>query len=351
MSGVSRAAVMSAAVAAEMVSLFKKELEFCKVNEKETVALLTEPRFEQTYPSAFMAAAKDLGADVFTLITPTLRDPRASFPGQAVTESLKQADLVVDMTQIPGPSGSPFLYTDATNEILASGSRIIMVNHAVDVLRRLLPEPRIAKRSRAGAEFFENVETIRLNSAAGTELTLSKKGRPSSCQCGYVEETGQWDHWPSAQVACAPLEDSANGTLVLDTGDWVVNFGRMITAPVTIEIRNGKATEIKGGSDAVHLREWFRSWNDEWAYGVSHIGWGCENRAIWGASIMDVESYYANTLVAFGSNFFKGPARFCGLGGKNRSLAHLDIGLRDCDFYADGNLVTSKGNIVPDALK
>jgi 2,5-dihydroxypyridine 5,6-dioxygenase len=341
---------MSTAVAAEMVSLFKKELEYCRVKEKETVALFTEPRFDQTYPAAFTAASKELGSDVFTLLIPSLRDPHAPFIGKAVTESLKQADLVVDMTQIPGGQ-SPFLYTDATNEILTSGSRIIMVNHPVDVLRRLLPDPRIAKRSQAGAEFFEKTETIRVTSAAGTDLTLSKKGRPSSFQKGYSDEPGQWDHWPSAQVACAPLEDSSNGTLVLNTGDWVVNFGRMISDPVTIKIKNGRATDIQGGSDAVHIREWFRSWNDEWAYGVSHIGWGCEDRAIWGASIMDVESFYANTLIAFGSNFFKGPAKHCGLGGKNRSLAHMDIGLRNCDFYADDKLITSKGKIVQDALK
>jgi 2,5-dihydroxypyridine 5,6-dioxygenase len=339
--------------AAEITSLFRKELEFCRVNEKETVALFTEPRFDQSYSAAFVAASKDLGADVFTLLIPSLREPNLSFPGKAVTESLKQADLVVDMTMLPGPgfhSLSPFLYTDASNEILASGSRILMVNHAVDVLRRLLPDQRIAKRCRAGAEFLEKAETIRLTSAAGTDLALNKKGRPSNCQRGYVDEPGQWDHWPSAQVGCAPLEDSSNGTLVLDTGDWVVNF-RMIRDPVTIRIKNGRAIDIQGGSDAMELREWFRLWNDEWAYGVSHIGWGCEDRAIWGASVMDIESYYANTLIAFGSNFFKGPAKYCGLGGKNRSLAHLDIGLRNCDFYADGKLITSKGNIVPDALK
>ena len=335
---------MYSAVATEMVSLFRKELEFCKVKDKETVVLFTEPRFDQAYPAAFVAASKELGADVFTLLVPSLRDPRVPFPGKAVTESLKQADLVVDMTQLPGLT-SPFLYTDATNEILSAGSRIIMVNHAVDVLRRLFPDPRTGRRSRAGAEFLKNVETIRVTSAAGTDLTLSKKDRPSAYQQGYADQPGQWDHWPSAQVLCAPLEDSSNGTLVLNTGDWVVNFDRMISDPVTIKIKNGRATDIQGGSEAVHLREWFRSWNDEWAYGVSHIGWGCEDRAIWGASIIDVESYYANTLIAFGSNFTMD------FGGKNRSLAHMDIGLRNCDFYADDNLITSKGKIVQDTLK
>ena len=339
---------MSSSIVGELVPLFKKELEFCKVKQGETVALFTEPRFEHpSYWQAFMGAAEDLGADVFQVTIPAFRKPEIP---QAITETLQKANLVIDMTQVPGGT-SPWLYTDSHNKVLAAGVRTLMVNHPPQVLRRLLPDPAVAGRARRGAEFLEKAKIIRVKSDAGTDLTLSKQGRIAGLQQGYTDEPGRWDHWPSGGVAAAPLEDSADGTLVLDTGDWIVNFDRMVSEPIKISIKDGKISDIRGGADAAMLRDWFRLWNDEWAYVTSHIGWGCEHRAIWGASIMDVESYYASMLIAFGSNFFIGPARHCGLGGKNRSRAHMDIAARNCDFYVDDVLVTRKGQIVHDDLK
>jgi len=335
-------------IAGELVPIFKKELEFCKVKQGETIALFTEPRFEHSsYPQAFMGAAEDLGADVFQLSIPAFRKP--DIP-QAITEALQKANLVIDMTQVPGGT-SPWLYTDSHNKVLASGVRTLMVNHPPQVLRRLLPDPAVARRARRGAEFLEKAKAIRVKSEAGTDLRLRKEGRIGGLQQGYTDEPGRWDHWPSGGAATAPLEDSANGILVVNTGDWIVNFDRMVNEPVRMTIKDGRITDIRGGADAAMLREWFTQWDDDWAYVTSHIGWGCEHRAIWGASIMDVESHYASMLIAFGSNFFIGPAKHCGLGGKNRSRAHMDIAVRNCDFYVDDVLVTRNGKIVEETLK
>ena len=326
-------------ISAELVSLFKQELEFCKVNKGDAVVLFTERRFGQPYPSAFMSAATEMGADVLEVMIPAVRAGIT----KPVTEALKLADIVIDMTQIPG-GHSPWLYTESHNEVLASGSKTLMVFQPQESLRRLLPDQASTKRARAGAEFFNDVKTIRVKSDAGTDLTCSKEGRMGGFQQGFSDEPGRWDHWPSAQVACAPLETSANGRVVLNTGDFVINFNRMITQPVALTVSNGKITKVDGGPDAVEIEEYVRS-HDSDSRGLAHIGWGCEHRAIWGASTMDVESYFANCLIAFGSNFFKGPAKGCGLGGKNHSNGHLDIGMRGTEFYADDVQITKNGKI------
>ena len=47
----------------DMVALFKKELELCKVGPGEAVGVLSEDRIRQDYAEAFLAAADELGAD------------------------------------------------------------------------------------------------------------------------------------------------------------------------------------------------------------------------------------------------------------------------------------------------
>ena len=332
-------------ISAELVQLFREELELCKIKSGDTVVIFTEPRFGQPYPSAVMGAATELGAEVFEVMIPAIRKGIS----EPVTKSLKLASIVVDMTQIPG-SHSPWLYSKSHNQVLAAGVKTLMVFQPQESLRRLFPDPASTKRVRAGAAFFDDVKTIRLKSDAGTDLTCSKEGRMGGFQQGFSDEPGRWDHWPSAQVACAPVEGTANGRLVLNTGDWVVNFGRMISQPVELTLADGRVTKVNGGPDAVEIEEYFRS-HDSDSRGLAHIGWGCEHRAVWGASVMDVESYYANCLIAFGSNFFKGPAKGCGLGGKNFSNGHMDIGMRNTEFWADDVLVTKKGKIVYDKVK
>ena len=41
-----------------------------------------------------------------------------------------------------------------------------------------------------------------------------------------------WDHWPSGLVACAPLEDSAQGVYVIQPGDVIVGFSSTPIASV-----------------------------------------------------------------------------------------------------------------------
>ncbi len=54
-----------------MVSLFRQELELCKVKQGEAIAVLSEAEQAVEYASAFMIAARELGADVFNVNLPS----------------------------------------------------------------------------------------------------------------------------------------------------------------------------------------------------------------------------------------------------------------------------------------
>lgn len=331
---------------AELTSLFVEELRLCKVQPGETVVAYTDAGFDPVYAEACTLAARILGADTFKLVNPLSRGP---LPTGAMLETWKAADMVVGM------STTSWLYSDAHNEALASGTRTLMVGEPIEVLARMFPTEDVRRRAEAGARLLEAGSTIRVTSPAGTDLTMSKKGRKGAAQFGIADVPGRWDHWPSGFAACAPIEDSANGVLVLDHMDAPFKLGRYIESPVTIHIENGRIVSFEGGTDAMLLREFFAAANEEEAYGLSHIGWGAHPKARWnamniefpitGAGVMDLESYEGNMLIAFGSNFVDA------LGGQRRCAFHIDIPCLRNSFYVDDVEVVREGEIVIEELK
>ena len=114
----------------DMLTLFRTELELCKVKADEKVVVLSEAEQATEYATAFMIAARELGADVFNLNLPSSSSPnlgaKASDVGtkalagnRPAIEALKSADLVVDLIFL--------LFSKEQLEIQAAGTRILLV--------------------------------------------------------------------------------------------------------------------------------------------------------------------------------------------------------------------------------
>lgn len=333
-------------LSAELTPLFLRELELCNLKEDETLLVFSDSMFNPHYAAAFTGAAMILGSEVIHMQVPHSTQSLAS---RTIVDAWKAADMVIPLT-----SRIPWLYSDAHNEALDSGTRTLMVQEPVDILRRLFPDEAVRKRTRAGAALLSEATSMRVASEAGTDLTLDKTGRPGIGQYGIADVPGRWDHWPSGLVGCAPIEGSVEGTLVLDRGDIILNMGRYVEAPVHFTLREGRIVNIEGGTDARLLEDLFAQAGDEKAYVVSHIGWGTEHRAQWNligtrffesGGVMDAESFYGNMQIAFGSNF----SRF--LKGENKVSFHLDLPTRNHSIWVDGELIVDEGVIVPEELQ
>lgn len=331
---------------AELFTLFKNHLKLCKVKEGETVILFTETEFNEQYPAACLAAARELGAESFLMTFPT---DIKTLNSKAIMNAWKSADMIIGMTSAIG-----WLYSDAHNEALKAGARTLMIFEPVDILRRLFPCEEVRQRTINGAKLLDKGKILRITSDAGTDLTMSKEGRPGNAQYGISDIEGRWDHWPSGLVACAPLEGTAEGTMVIDSGDILLDLGRHVQSRIKLTIREGNIVKFEGGTDAKLLKSYFEAGKEKNAYQVSHIGWGTEHRAQWhtiglkfweGGGIMDSESYYGNMQIAFGSNFMDA------FKGKNVCRFHFDIPCRNHSFYVDNQLVIDKGVIIPTELK
>lgn len=339
-------------------SLIVDILKLSQVREDERVALVTTTAYDAATLDAYVTALEDLGAGALRLILPRRTEGRQlTQPLSAyAADALKAADVVVrPVTQEHPPVPDIFMYDEIFTEILFAGTRWLDVVITEEAMRRLYPGQALIERTLAGVELMEQADRIRVTSEAGTDLTLSKVGRSAHKQTGIVDEPGMWDNFGFGLVACAPLEDSAEGTLVLDAGDssGQVAFGnrhRINPEPIKLTFRAGKIVDVEGGHTALMLRRYLEQHAGDGGYRIAHAGWGTHDRAVWGGAQFthaDWESYYGCVMIHFGVNIFNTPCRFSGLGGGSRPPeVHWGGSLLNCNFYLDDELIVERGKIV-----
>lgn len=343
--------------AIDLINLFRRELELCKVKPGEVVAVLSGPNTRPDYVAAFVAAAQQLGGEVFHLALPTPQKDFGAAPTTAQgalwgltpltghrsgVEILKKAGLLVDLVGL--------LHSPEQLEIQKAGTRVLMVVEPPDILARMIARPDSRKRVEAAGRKIAAASELRITSPAGTDLTykLGQYSKTPILQYGYTDQPGRWDHFPGAFAYTWPNEGESNGTIVLSEGDIIFPFKEFVRSDIRITVENGWIKKIEGGFDASHLSHFMAAWKDPDAYAMAHIGWGLDEMALWnGISLINKESaigqdgraYYGNVLWSTGPN--------TDVGGSRNTPAHLDIAMRGASLYLDGEAMVENGVVIP----
>ncbi|OEY65947.1 2,5-dihydroxypyridine 5,6-dioxygenase [Marinobacter sp. X15-166B] len=340
----------------QLTQMFEEVLALSNVDETQSVAVLKSHYSDQRTVRAAFDAAQRLGAKVYSVELPAFNHPRAmgtdmtAYCGdtpltgnRAAQTALEAADLIVDTMML--------LHSPEQEQILKSGTRILLAIEPPEVLARMMPTREDRARVLASKELLEKASLMHVTSKAGTDFRAPLGQYPTVPEYGFVEEPGRWDHWPSGFLFTWPNENEAEGTLVLDKGDIILPFKNYLREQITLEVREGFITGIHGGLDAEYLREYLAYFNDPEVYGISHIGWGLQPRAQWTAMglydksdgiCMDARAFYGNFLFSTGPN--------TEVGGLRKTPCHLDLPLRNCSIYLDDAPVVLEGDVVaPDA--
>ncbi len=321
------------AASTQLIKLFLKHLELCKVHPGEHVLIHTDPGTSPHYAAAYMGAAIQLDADVFQIVHPNY------MPEKAVVDAWVRADIVIDC------SSQPHAYGHIMKEARAAGTRLQRVASPEPVLRRMFPRQEARDRVLIGQKMMSEADTNTITSPSGTDLKLYKKDRHSNGIYGVSDKPGRWDIWPAAMVHVAPEEAKGEGLLVLAPGDYMLVINQYVNENIYLEIKDGLITKITGGSQAGLLRRWFAQFDAQDSYRIAHVGWGCEKRANWLMPGQDNECYYGNMQIAFGSNV--------GIfdGAETLTKSHIDFVCLDNSYWVDDIHVMNQGEFVIDELK
>lgn len=334
----------------DLIELFIEELKLCDVKEGETVVILAEPSSRQDFVGAAFGAAQMLGALVMQVTVPggsTVQLPSSRTGSGAGLQSvadnplarsvLENASMVIDVTT------EGFIHTPLIGDILQAGTRVLFIADPPEVLARHLPTPDDKRRALVAVELMKQSSTLRVTSSAGTDLSADLVDSHPGYQCGYADDAGRWDHWPSTMVLCWPR--TSNGTIVLQAGDVVLPFKDFVREEVTLEIIDGRIQDIRGGADAKLLRLFLDDSDDHEARFLSHMGWGLMKGADWFAlPLYDKENIMGMDARSFAGNFLfsTGPHPFLG----RTTPYHLDIPMRGCTVALDGREVVRDGLLV-----
>ncbi|MFC8125865.1 hypothetical protein [Streptomyces sp. NPDC057302] len=333
----------------DLLDAFTRELRLCKLREGEHVVVLSEPGSRGDYVAAAFGAAKTCGAHVIAATVPggspapmpsthTGAGPGlVSVLGDSTAQDLlKSADLVVDLTR------EGFIHAPVQQEILRAGTRIIFVCDAPDVLIRNLPKESDKDEVLEGVQLLKRSAVMRVTSDAGTDLTVQLAGSKPEFQCGFADDPGRWDHWPSTMVLAWP--EISDGQIVLAEGDILLPFKEYVRHPVTLQIAGGQIEKVSGGAEAELLNTFFDDADDRWARSLSHMGWGLMRTADWFATAMyGKDDLMGMDARAFAGNFLwsTGPHPVLG----RESYAHLDIAMRGCTVRVDDTEVVTGGRL------
>jgi 2,5-dihydroxypyridine 5,6-dioxygenase len=241
------------------------------------------------------------------------------------------------------------LFSKEQLEIQAAGTRILLCLEPLDLLHRLFPLPVIRERVEVGEELLNNAKALRFTNEAGTDVTYQLGVYPVVTQYGYTDTPGRWDHWPSGFVFTGGADDGVDGKVVIAPGDILLPHKMYVQSAINLTIEQGRIVDIRGGVDADLLKEYMESFEDDRAYGVSHIGWGLDHRARWSGFAtdnrgmgMEPRSFYGNVLFSTGPNGE--------LGGTNTTACHVDVPMRNCSLFLDDEPIVVKNEVVHEGM-
>ncbi len=331
---------LSIGAATDLIPLFRRTLGLCQLRSDERVLVYGDHHTPPHYAAAAVSAAQDFGADVFQMIVPTEQPDVLDGPIWKVWHGV---DMVIDLESI-----MTSVYRPLRVSALESGVRVLRVTEPEDVLFRLAPDPTVRERVLRSEQMVKTAGEFRVTSPGGTDITVNVAGRDAFGLWGAVDQRGMWAHWLVGVVVGGANRAGTNGTIVIEIGDMLLAMQHYVSTPITVTVEEGIVTHIEGGLDAHLLRQWFEKWRDPRAHHISHIGWGCDDRADWNrmarkepGGVGDAESLSGVFQIAFGRD----TSWYIG-GGSNDTLAHMDFNCLNTSIWLDGVPISEEGTFI-----
>lgn len=317
-------------------AVFKYAAVPVRMNVKEgmTVSILTDTKIDPVIQEALMAAVKEQQA---TPVMITIA-PLASFgnePPEAAAAAILKTDFVITACS------TAMTHTDAVRAALEKGIPMLaMGGITVDSLTQgasTADYDLVLKITEQIADMLENSSVIKVTSRNGTNVTFSVTGRPAIRISGYVDKISNIASFPGGEVATAPVEGTANGTIVVDGS--MHHVGK-IENPIVFTVKDGKVFKIEGKAEAEKLRRFLDANGDENSFNLAEFAFGTNPSARLTADSQESKRKLGTIHFAIGDNRT--------LGGHTYSKTHLDGLLLEPSVWIDGMMVLDNGKFALD---
>lgn len=262
----------------------------------EEVLIITDDGMDPEVVDAFARSARAEGAEL-VVATMKARPRSGQEPPAQIAHAMRGAKLAIELT-------SQFVHHSvARQSAQREGLRYLYIG---DIDRAMLENPgavyadfrAIAPRIVRMADEITRGQTMRITTAAGTDMTFDLVGRKGRALTGLAQEPSQFGAPPCLEGGVIPKPGGSHGRVVVDA--YCVGVG-LIEEPITVVVEDGRAVDIQGGREAAKLRELLEGANNPNAYNVSEVGIGFNDAALLIDNVTSAESIYGTAHIALGS--------------------------------------------------
>lgn len=310
------------------------------VQRGERLLLVTDEPLDFARNALLAEAVAVQPGELWSFTIPGAARPLTSLPARLLDLS-KAVDVIIALLAEfrAEEQVSPTLLADLL-ALYTGGARVAVGGFITrDILEHELSTDyhQVAAFSTALADHLEGSSSIHLTTQLGTDLRLSAASRAWQRDTGLLHSPG-WGNVPAGEVFVAPVEESAEGVLVIDKS----LPGLALSEPVRIVFEHGRIASIDGSPGGIYLEQALAGVEGEpngaWARVIGEFGIGTNPKARLLGNIMTDEKVLGTVHIALGRNDL--------WGGRNVAPIHLDGVVGQPTVRVDGELLIDDGRFV-----
>jgi aminopeptidase len=298
-----------------------------KVEPGEDVLIVCNPVTEELASLMRIQAQGDGAEATMTVIAE--RDSHAAEPPAPVAAAMIATDAII------APTMQSLSHCFARRAASKAGVRVASLPGVTeDMLARLMDvDMRTLRRRGAAVCAALKAKEARITCANGSDLRLGLEGRTPIVDAGVITEPGAFGNLPCGEGFIAPVEGTAEGTLVVDGS--IAEVGRL-DSPVTLTVSEGHLTEASGEQGA-QLMELLTEHGPD-GTNVAELGIGTNDEAMLTGNVLEDEKILGSAHVAFGAS--------AAIGGGVQVPVHLDCVVLEPTVEVDGKTIAQGGELL-----
>jgi leucyl aminopeptidase (aminopeptidase T) len=298
------------------------------VRDGEEVLVICNPA-TQELGERLRAEADDAGADALRAVMAE-RASHATEPPDSIAAAMPKADVVVALTI------QSLSHTAARKAATEAGVRIAtMPGVTADTLARTMSADleELRRRSMTIAEALTRSSEARITDPNGSDLRLGLEGREGMPDDGELAAPAAWGNLPCGEGFIAPVEGTAEGTLVVDGSIAMIGIPDQ---PAVLTVEAGHIVDATGAGGN-RLMELLSAHGPD-GTNVAELGIGTNEKATLVGEVIEDEKILGTAHVAFGAS--------AGIGGTVQVPIHLDCVVMKPDVSVDGEPLVGGGELL-----
>ncbi|MBV6402864.1 MAG: hypothetical protein CNIPEHKO_03180 [Anaerolineales bacterium] len=301
----------------------------------EKIIFIMDEPLDHARNALLTEATKADPSELWSYTFPNAARPFSEYPPQLLATATQMDVIVLLLASLDHVKEHPALHA-AVQAIIKSNARTglgAFIDQSILDIEMSADYGQIATFTDSLTQRLQGSSTAHITTALGTNLRLSLAGREWKKDTGILRGQKAFGNLPAGETYIAPVEDSAEGLLVVDK----CFPGMLLSEPTRMTFEKGRVTHIEGGAGAEFLRSAFAQHGDS-ARVIAELGIGTNPLARLQGNIITDEKVLGTIHVAVGRSDI--------LGGKNVATTHIDGVVSQPTLEIDGKVVIENGKHV-----